>query len=331
MESVFCREMHAVFQLGAVAFQLKPGRHGHRTCHYGEQRAHSDRDNPERIARIRFSLSLLLHRGRSLDARLLIPTGEYQRSDSQMTWHRTRILVLAMLVCAPLPAAADRGTQPLKANDAERKSILSDLPLVDVPAKGDTRHLAVFYSGDGGWATLDTNVSKRLADAGVNVTGVNSLRYFWSNRPPDRAAQDLARILREKLRTRPAGDKVLLIGYSTGADVLPFIVNRLPEDLVNRIASVSLIAPGHDAVFEIHVRDWIPGSRKKEGLPLMPEIARLPPPVLCLYGEGDKDALCPELPAEQATTVLIGTGHHLGGDYEAIANRILTFASSKAG
>ncbi|MBX5463837.1 MAG: virulence factor family protein, partial [Steroidobacteraceae bacterium] len=50
-----------------------------------------------------------------------------------------------------------------------------------------------------------------------------------------------------------------------------------------------------------------------------------------LYGEGDKDALCPELPAEHATTARIGKGHHLGRDYDAIANRILAFASSKAG
>jgi len=250
-----------------------------------------------------------------------------------MTSHRTLILVLAMLVCVPLRVAvADQSTQPPNAEPARSESVLSDLPLVDVPAKGDTVRLAVFYSGDGGWATLDTNVSKRLAEAGVNVIGVNSLRYFWRDRPPERAAQDLTRILREKLRARPAGDKVLLIGYFTGADVLPFIVNRLPEDLRNRIASVNLIAPGHDAVFEIHVRDWIPGSRKKEGLPLMPEIARFPPPaVLCLYGEGDKEALCPELPAEHATTVLIGEGHHLGGDYDAIAGRILAFASAKAG
>jgi type IV secretory pathway VirJ component len=38
--------------------------------------------------------------------------------------------------------------------------------------------------------------------------------------------------------------------------------------------------------------------------------------------------LCPELPRERATAVLIGKGHHLGGDYAMIADRILVFSRS---
>jgi len=47
----------------------------------------------------------------------------------------------------------------------------------------------------------------------------------------DRVVQDLTRILRHYL---PAWNrqKVVLVGYSMGADVLPFLISRLPADLV---------------------------------------------------------------------------------------------------
>src|SRR5512139_719321 len=95
---------------------------------------------------------------------------------------------------------------------------LTDLPLVTVPAKQHSDRLAVFYSGDGGWAGLDKAVSAQLAAAGVTVIGVNSRGYFWQKRSPDEAARDLERILQFYLRDRPMQERVVLIGYSTGAD-----------------------------------------------------------------------------------------------------------------
>lgn len=206
---------------------------------------------------------------------------------------------------------------------------LTDLPLITVPAKQPSDRLAVFYSGDGGWAGLDKAVSAQLAAAGMTVIGVNSRGYFWQKRSPDESTRDLRRILQFYLQDRPMQDRVVLVGYSTGAEVLPFMANRLPEALRARIASIALIAPGRDATFEIRLTDWIPGSHTA-GLPLMPEVERLRLPLLCLWGEGDRSALCPELPLAHATTVLIGSGHHLGGEYQQIAAQILSFAAPGA-
>lgn len=65
---------------------------------------------------------------------------------------------------------------------------LADLPLTEVVDKSAraTDTFAIFFSGDGGWATLDAETSKRLAAAGVPVVGVSSLRYFWRERSPRR-------------------------------------------------------------------------------------------------------------------------------------------------
>jgi type IV secretory pathway VirJ component len=47
--------------------------------------------------------------------------------------------------------------------------------------------------------------------------------------------------------------------------------------------------------------------------------------VLCLYGEGDKDTICPDL-AGGVTREPLGKGHHFSGEYAAIADKILAFA-----
>ncbi|MBV9188539.1 MAG: hypothetical protein JO093_23230, partial [Acidobacteria bacterium] len=59
------------------------------------------------------------------------------------------------------------------------------LPLVEVPAsRGNSDTLVVFVSGDGGWAAIDREISKVLADDGMPVAGLNALQYFWTKRTP---------------------------------------------------------------------------------------------------------------------------------------------------
>ncbi len=83
-------------------------------------------------------------------------------------------------------------------------------------------------SGDGGWAGLDRSIAKSFAARGIPVVGIDSLRYFWSEKTPDGTARDLAAII-QQYQQRWHRNAVYLLGYSFGADVLPFIVNRLPR------------------------------------------------------------------------------------------------------
>ena len=110
---------------------------------------------------------------------------------------------------------------------------VDDLPLVEVPAPdSNTDTLCVIVSGDGGWAAIDKGISAALAKQGIPVVGLNALKYFWSARTPDQSAKDLERILRHYLAAWKK-QKVLLVGYSFGADVIPFMATRLPDDLRN--------------------------------------------------------------------------------------------------
>ena len=73
---------------------------------------------------------------------------------------------------------------------------LSDLPLIELPATGDTNDLlAVIISGDGGWANIDKKLGEYFSSQGISVVGLNSLKYFWTRRTPDGASMDLLRII----------------------------------------------------------------------------------------------------------------------------------------
>jgi len=198
---------------------------------------------------------------------------------------------------------------------------VSDLPLEEVPASSPAgSELAVFATGDGGWATLDRTISERLAATGVPVVGWDSLQYYWTPRTPEIAANDLARILRHYMAEWNKSGAIL-IGYSFGADVLPFLVNRLPEDLRGRVRSLSLIGLGPNASFEFHLTDWLGGD---SGLPTAAEIARLGTrPIQCFYGTDESDSPCRTLRGTALRTIELPGGHHLGGAYDSIAKAIL--------
>jgi type IV secretory pathway VirJ component len=208
---------------------------------------------------------------------------------------------------------------------------ISDLPLVEVSALGTTTGLmAVIISGDGGWASLDRDIGSSLAARGVPVVGLNSLQYFWTARSPDIAGKDLERIIRHYLTVWKC-QRVLLIGYSLGADVLPFMAGRLPEDLRQQVATVALIGPGKTANFEFHLREWL-GDDSRAGLPIAPELSGMRGmKVICLYGEEEEDSLCQQQAAGDLKFKVIPVrgGHHFHGDYEKLADLIFSEASSR--
>ena len=126
--------------------------------------------------------------------------------------------------------------------------------------------MAIFYSGDGGWRDLDKQIGKNLQASGIPVVGFDTLRFFWDRRTPEEAANSLAVAIGHFSRAWNTPN-VLLVGYSFGADVLPFAVNRLPEAERGKIRQISLLAPGTAADFEIHVSGWLGGSPHGDALP----------------------------------------------------------------
>jgi type IV secretory pathway VirJ component len=238
-----------------------------------------------------------------------------------------------------LPGFFDKTTQPASGSQAEallalaaphlkveqmRDEDVSDLPLIELPAARPTNLLAIVISGDGGWRDLDKTVAESLQKDGVSVIGIDSLRYFWSAKTPEQTAHDLARVI-QAYSARWHSEHVALIGYSFGADVMPFAYNRLPDSVRAKVSFVSLMGFAPDADFQIRVTGWLGMPASKNALKVRPELAKLPPSIVqCIYGAAEEDTLCPALTQTGIEVVKTTGDHHFGGDYNVLARRILT-------
>lgn len=207
---------------------------------------------------------------------------------------------------------------------------LSDLPIVEVPSPNSQKDiLAVMMSGDGGWASIDQGLSKTLAANGIPVAGVNSLKYFWKRKTPEKAAVDLERIIRYYM-LKWNKQKLLIVGYSLGADVLPFMIHRLPEDLKKRIELITFLSPSHRVDFQFHLSYWLGGGDSKTSLKVLPEIEKLQGlPLLCLYGSDETNSICINMPKSLATVIPLEGGHHYDGNYTQIANDIFKILNER--
>jgi type IV secretory pathway VirJ component len=220
------------------------------------------------------------------------------------------------------PHAAVHTLDVLEAAHPPQSESIADLQVVELPARHSTDTLAVIYSGDGGWRDLDKTIGGLLADQGTAVIGIDVVRYFWHQRSPERTATDLVRIL-DHYRSLWHIERVALIGYSFGAEILPFTYTRLPEESRQRIATVALLAPGPTASFEVTVSGWL-GKGNRRAKPILPELARIPAAkVLCVYGANEAaESLC-TLPGTENITRLERPGdHHFDHRYSLIADAI---------
>lgn len=219
----------------------------------------------------------------------------------------------------------------LAAAPAHESNAIADLPLVELPAAHPRGAMAVIYSGDGGWRDLDKTIGEALAGDGLPVVGVDSLRYFWRAKTPDQVARDLARIVR---RYTPVWGtpKVVLIGYSFGAGILPFAYNRLPAEVREQVVQISLLGIEPRASFEFRVAGWLGVGPDADAPPVLPEVERFPPGVLqCVYGDDEQDTLCRDPALAGAELVRTSGGHHFNGDYAALARTILAGARRRLG
>ncbi len=192
------------------------------------------------------------------------------------------VVFLAALVLGSIPVperAGQGGDHPL--------------PLVEAPVAGGSRTIALVISGDGDWAGADRHIAAALNANGVSVVGLKARSYLQQFHPtPELAAGHVAGLIRDYVGRWDA-DSVLVVGYSRGADLAPFVINRLPADVRERISMLVLVSPSPRASFEFHLTDLIAAKPRETDLPVEPELTRLRGfPILCVYGLEDADSLC---------------------------------------
>ena len=198
------------------------------------------------------------------------------------------------------------------------------LPLHIVPTKATPpMALAIVLSGDGGWAGIDRRIASDLTARGIGVVGLDSRSYLMKARTPDEISADIGHVINH-FTTEWAVQRIALVGYSRGADMAPFIANRLPRAVRDQLALIALLAPAERASFQFHWADLLAETSRPSDIPILPELERLRgTPVLCVYGTQEKESLC-RLADTAAVRVDGRKGrHHFDGDYDAIAAEII--------
>jgi type IV secretory pathway VirJ component len=197
------------------------------------------------------------------------------------------------------------------------------LPLIELPVAKHPKAMAVLLSGDGGWRDLDKAIGEKLQERGVPVVGWDSLRYFWRRKSADQTAADLKSVL-DYYRVKWGVEKVALIGYSFGADVMPVVYNKLPQNDRDRIALLSLMGLEPKAEWEIRVVGWFGARPSDEATLLAPEFARIPGSLVqCFYGAEEQEPGCLTLTDPRTEIIQTPGAHHFGHAYDEIATAIV--------
>jgi type IV secretory pathway VirJ component len=240
------------------------------------------------------------------------------------------VALLAQGACA-LTTPTVQGAWP----PAVARARLARLPLVEVTvgsvpgAQLSNDTFAVVYSGDGGWGAPNKGMSNRLTAGGVPVVGVSAARYLLLRKSADQTAADLTAII-DHYSAAWGRSRVILVGYSFGADALPLIAEQLPPAELAKVRLIALISPTDFGDLAFRGVSWWDG-RWPSAKPLTPALRTLAGiPMICLYGAHDPRAACQRFPVEIIRPIPFPGNHRYKGELDEVGDTILTAAGLPA-
>jgi type IV secretory pathway VirJ component len=198
----------------------------------------------------------------------------------------------AWLPLAAAVALPQAGTQPT-----------NGLPLKAVAPDSAGAQLVLILSGEAGRGPFEDALAAEFARSGAGAVVLDARSYLASAKTADTLASDVATIVRT-YGARWHRSELIVVGYSRGADLAPFLANRLPGGLPTRLAEVAMVSPSGRATFELSLRDVVRTRARATDLPVMPELERLRGrAILCLYAGDERMAFCPRVDASLARVV----------------------------
>jgi type IV secretory pathway VirJ component len=193
--------------------------------------------------------------------------------------------------------------------------------IFDLPSARTARAIALIYSGDGGWQDLDKTIGEWMAAKDIHVIGVSTIKAFWESREPTQVAADIKALIAE---ADPSGAlPVMLIGYSFGANILPFAWPKLEPETRDRVRLIALLVPEQQTAFHVSVVGWLGIETGSHSVP--DAMKALPPArVLCVFGEGEADKTpCTEATLPGMELSHTSGGHHFDRNYPKLGQTIL--------
>lgn len=246
---------------------------------------------------------------------------------------RLRVAVAALFYVVVAAAGGDEPKSTSGGNTPVTDAPdVSDLPLIEVTAAEGTSTdtFGIMISGDGGWWDLDRAVAETLAKHGVPMVGISSYRYFKKGCTPESTTADMTRVLRHYM-AKWNKQGIILAGYSLGAEIIPFVANRIPDDLKQRVRWIVSIGPSAQTIFELHVTDLLKLPSSAKSYAVEPEIDALKNmKFLCVGSDKDTECICSKLKDPFVKSLILPGAHHFGGKYDAVGEAIVAVVLPQA-
>lgn len=200
--------------------------------------------------------------------------------------------------------------------NAQIKEDIADLSVTLIPSKKNGGETMVFFlTGDGGWNKFSQKLADEYAAVGIPVVALNSLKYFWKKRTPAETAEAVSALLYQYSREWKK-KTIQLCGYSFGADVMPFIVTRLPIDLKEKVSSIQLLSPSAYTDFEVHI-SYLFMSKKFN---VATEVQKINKPIVCYYGAEEKEKPLKAITMTNLKLIILAGEHHYEDSFAKIVN-----------
>lgn len=183
----------------------------------------------------------------------------------------------------------------------------------------------IFYiSGDGGFNNFSKSFAENLHRYGYDVFALNSKKYFWDKKTPLQTSQDTENYLKNIISKRK-NKQIILIGYSYGADVSPFVYNRFDAEFKKNIKKLVIIGPSKVNDFEVRLSEYI--SDKEYGFSVVHEINSLKDAPLLLVVSDFEYYHFPlsELALKDYQFLHLKGNHHFSGDTRMLAERLVPY------
>src|SRR5690606_24282089 len=145
--------------------------------------------------------------------------------------------------------------------------------------------------------------------------------YFWNPKTPESTTADVSRAI-EHYQSLWNKKSFILIGYSFGADVIPFIANRLTTSLRSSLKGVLALSPDRYSDFEVRIGDLL-HLTKSTKYDVLAEFKNFKPSKAIAYFGSEEDIdLRNHFIDQGVNTVLLTGNHHFNYNYAEISESL---------
>ena len=200
----------------------------------------------------------------------------------------------------------------------------NNLPLTIYPSldKDGTKPFVFMISGDGGWTKFDNEMCENLVKNGLAVVALDAQKYFWNPRTPMEASTEIARSAQYYMQLWNKKG-FLLLGFSFGASLVPFITEYFPQTLQQSLKGIYGLSPDLKADFEIHLGDMLGFGNKKDTYDVLEQMIKMRKfnPV-CIFGEDEPLEAQSKFGGAGLKILTVPGNHHYNNDAKKIADVI---------